>query len=145
MVLGNIKNYPKYYEGSNKIKKAFDLLKTIEYGKNSSNMTINFSEVITADEDDAGNKKPFEAHKKYINIHYIIEGKEQFGYSDISKLTPVTEYNEVDDYILLEGEMNRITLNSGDFVIAFPEDAHIPALKYKNGKKVKRAVIKIPV
>ena len=78
-------------------------------------------------------------------MHYIIDGTEQFGYAKIDTLTPVTEYDEKDDYILLLGEASRITLNKGDFVIAFPEDAHIPALKYKNSEKVKRAVVKIPV
>ena len=91
------------------------------------------------------NKKIFEAHRKYIDLHYIIDGVEQFGYANIDTLTPAGEYNEADDYILLCGEVNRITLSNGDFVIAFPEDAHIPALKYKNSEKVKRAVVKIPV
>ncbi|MCR4720047.1 MAG: YhcH/YjgK/YiaL family protein [Firmicutes bacterium] len=145
MITGNIKDCERYYGISSKIDDALKLLKTIEYGKNPSDLTVNFSEMITSDEDNAGNKKPFEAHRKYIDIHYIIEGTEQFGYANVSTLMSVTEYNEADDYILLRGEVNRITLSKGDFVVAFPEDAHIPALKYKNSEKVKRAVVKIPV
>ena len=117
----------------------------MEFGKNASDMTVNFSEVMPSDEDGEGNKKLFEAHRKYIDLHYIFEGTEQFGYANVQTLKPVTEYSEADDYILLEGEVNRITLREGDFVIAFPEDAHIPALKYQNSEKVKRAVVKIPM
>ncbi|MCR4719916.1 MAG: YhcH/YjgK/YiaL family protein [Firmicutes bacterium] len=145
MVLGNINDCQKYFIISSDIKNAFEYLKTVEYGKNTTNLTVNFSEPITADEDSMGKKKLFEAHRKYIDLHYIIDGTEKFGYANINTLKPVTEYNEKDDYILLSGEASRITLNKGDFVIAFPEDAHIPALKYKNSEKVKRAVVKIPV
>lgn len=145
MITGNIKDCERYYGISNKIADALNLLKTVEYGKNTTNLIVNFSETITSDEDNAGNKKPFEAHRKYIDIHYIIEGTEQFGYANIDTLMPATEYNETDDYILLYGGINRITLSKGDFVIAFPEDAHIPALKYKNSERVKRAIVKIPM
>ena len=117
----------------------------MEYGKNTSDLTVNFAESETSDEDEKGDKKLFEAHRKYIDIHYIFEGTEQFGYADTETLAPVTGYDEKDDYILLRGEESRITLNRGDFVIAFPEDAHIPALKYKNSEKVKRAVVKIHI
>lgn len=143
MITGNIKDCERYCGISSRINEAFKLLKEIEYGKNPSDMTVNFSKIVTSDENGAGDKKPFEAHKKYIDLHYIIEGTEQFGYANINTLKPITEYNEADDYILLQGEANRITLNAGDFVIAFPEDAHIPAMKYKNGERVKRAVVKI--
>lgn len=145
MITGKINECEKYRCVSNKIGSALKLLKTIEYGKNPSEFTVNFSEMITFDEDSAGNERPIEAHRKYIDIHYIIEGTENFGYANIGTLTPITEYNTEDDYILLKGEISRITLNKGDFVIAFPEDAHIAAMKYKDGGKVKRAVVKIPV
>ena len=145
MITGNINNCERYYGLNVGIKNGLELLKTVKFGENKSNLTVNFSETETSDEDGAGNKKLFEAHRKYIDLHYILEGTEQFGYAKIDTLTPVTEYNEADDCILLRGEASRITLNKGDFVIAFPEDAHIPALKYKNSEKVKRAVVKIPV
>ena len=145
MIIGNIKDCEKYYSVNSVFESAFEYLKTVEYGKNTTNLTVNFSEPITSDEDSTGKKKVFEAHRKYIDLHYIIDGTEQFGYANIDTLTPAGEYNEADDYILLCGEVNCMTLSKGDFVIAFPEDAHIPALKYKNSEKVKRAVVKIPV
>lgn len=145
MIIANINDCEKYFGISGKIGDALKLLETMEYGKNSNDFTVNFSEVITSDEDATGNKKLFEAHRKYIDLHYIIEGTEQFGYANISTLKPTTEYNEDEDYILLSGEISRITLSKGDFVIVFPEDAHIPAMKSEGCKKVKRAVVKIPM
>ncbi len=145
MITGNINNCEKYYAMSDKITHVLKLLKTMEYEKNASNLTVIYSETVTSDEDESGNKKIFEAHRRYIDIHYIFEGTEQFGYANINTLDPVTEYDEADDYILLDGEASRITLNRGDFVIVFPEDAHIPALKYKKSNSVKRAVVKVLV
>ena len=145
MIIGNINDCEKCCCISDKIGDALHLLKAIEYGKNTSDITVNFAECATSDEEENGEKKVFEAHKKYIDIHYIFEGAEQFGYANVNTLSPITEYDENDDYILLDGEVNRITLYKGDFVIAFPEDAHIPMMKYKSGGNVKRAVVKIPV
>ena len=145
MITGSIKDMERYRGISGEIAEALTFLKTVRYGENPSKFTVNFSEAVPSDTDGAGNPKIFEAHRKYIDLHYIMEGAEQFGYANIGTLTPVTEYDETGDYIFLKGEGSRLTLRAGDFLIAFPEDAHIPALKSNQTVMVKRAVVKIPV
>ena len=86
----------------------------------------------------------FEAHKDYLDIHYCIEGSEGIGYANIDTLTPETEYDSENDYLLLSGKVNKTVLNKGDFCVVFPEDAHIPAM-HGNESEVKKAVVKILV
>ena len=145
MIIGNISDCVKYFSVNNVFKDAFETLKNIKYGENDTQLTVNFSELNTSDFDADGTPKPFEAHRKYIDLHYIFEGSEDFGYANIMYLGPVTKYNEKNDYLLLKGEISRITLYAGDFAIVFPEDAHISAMSNKDTKTVKRAVVKIPV
>ena len=142
MITGNISDCEKYYPLNKSFEEVFEYLKADIY---RMNFTVNISEPEISDVDKKGNKKVFEAHREYIDLHYIIDGCEDFGYANINTLKPITDYNEKDDYILLQGNENRITLYKGDFAIVFPEDAHIPAMKCDNGIKVKRAVVKIPV
>lgn len=148
MIIGNICNCEKYFNVHNDFKEAFEILKSL--GKDTSvgkiqgkNVSGNVFDTNTADASDDGNIKPFEAHKRFIDIHYIISENESFGYEDIEYLSPITEYREDNDCILYEGEINKVMLHEGDFCIVFPEDAHIPAMG--NGNRVKRCVLKVKI
>lgn len=146
MITGNINDFEKYCSINKHFKEALCVLKALSNGEDiDSVLTVNMLEVQTSDSDKNGNAKMFEAHKRFIDLHYIIFGNEQFGYANIRELDAETDYNDKEDYILLKGEASRITLHKGDFAIVFPEDAHIPAMVYKKKETVKRAVIKIPV
>ena len=46
----------------------------------------------------------WESHKKYIDIHYILEGKECIGHELFERMNIKDPYNEQDDYFLLEGK-----------------------------------------
>jgi YhcH/YjgK/YiaL family protein len=86
-----------------------------------------------------------EAHKKYIDIHYCISGSEGIGYNDVPRLTPTTEYDEENDYLLLSGEYQKVVLHEGDFCIVFPEDAHIPMMKGDADGMLLKAVAKVKI
>ena len=89
-----------------------------------------------------GTPRVFEAHRDYLDIHYVISGSECVGYSDIDKLTVEREYDAEGDYLLLRGEVNRLILSPGEFCIVFPEDAHIPGM-IGNTPSFIKAVVKI--
>lgn len=144
MITGNIRDAKKYYSVHPDFEKAFKILASltteIENGSHKiDGLTVNVS--CPKKNDD----KPFEAHRKYIDLHFIINGEEDFGYANINYATPTTEYNDADDYLLLSGDKGRTLLKTGDFCITFPEDAHAPALVGGCGEAVKRAVVKILV
>lgn len=85
----------------------------------------------------------WEAHKKYLDIHYMIEGSELIGIANIEKMKVTTQYDEKDDYWLFSGDQDFLTLEEGMFTIFFPQDVHMTSLKIKESKLVKKAVIKI--
>ena len=87
--------------------------------------------------------KVFEAHRRFIDIHYCIKGTEGIGYADVDTLEPTTEYNEADDYLLLKGSYQKIILREGDFMIVYPEDAHIPMMAGDSEGELLKAVAKI--
>ena len=149
MITGNIKEAEKYYGVHPCFKEAFEVLKS--YTKEncesykSENVSIGIGEPVTSDFSPKGEKKVFEAHRKYLDIHFVIDGEVALGYSHIKDLTPATEYNEEDDYQLFTGNITKIPMKSGDFCVVFPEDAHIPAMSKNEDKKAKTAVVKILV
>lgn len=79
-----------------------------------------------------------EAHKEYIDIHYIVEGKELFGWKPTEKcLLSDFEFNFKEDYILYSDlDFSTFILEKGMIVIVYPEDAHAPIIETENLKKV---------
>ena len=149
MIAGHISECERYYSVNPHFKEAFEILKefTSDFYQNykSDDVIINVSDSVTSDLSNGGTLKPFEAHRNYIDIHYVIDGEECLGYSNIKDLTPTTEYKVDGDYQLYEGVINRIILRKGDFCIVFPEDAHIPCMNTDREHTVKRCVVKIIV
>ena len=149
MILANIKDADRYLSLNPAFPKVFEFLKTLstssKEGIVGENYRVNFSGefIETADKNPDGTEKSFEAHKKYIDVHYCICGSEGIGYADVATLTPTTEYDEADDYFLLSGKYQKVVLREGDFCIVFPEDAHIPMMVGDNNNGLMKAVAKV--
>ena len=70
-----------------------------------------------------------EAHRKYIDVMYMLEGSETIYVKDAQKLDNITQPYDADkDVILAQPDVNAtaINLEAGSFVILFPQDAHAP-------------------
>jgi biofilm protein TabA len=91
------------------------------------------------------NEGTIECHRKYIDIQIMISGKEYMGICRKEDCTEDT-YSDKDDCQELKGEADWIKFEQNYFMVFFPEDGHMPGIKYKNkSNKVKKVVFKIPV
>ncbi len=89
----------------------------------------------------------FEAHKKYIDVHYILDGTEKIAVANTGSLTIDKEYDSQDDYALYKQpfQSSSLILESGDIAIFFPNDAHMTSITTTNKSIVIKSVVKIPV
>ena len=149
MIVANIKDAKRYFGINPNFEKAFEYLKTLN--KDSQKGPFEFEgfrgnvvEIENLGEASEGKEIVLEAHRDYLDIHYVIDGSESIGYADIDTLEATTDYNKEDDYQLLKGDMYNVYLKKGDFCIVFPEDAHAPALRAYNDN-VKKAIVKIRI
>ena len=88
----------------------------------------------------------FEAHKKYIDIQFIVKGTEVIYASDLDKLSVKTAYSEQKDIIFLNDyeKATKVILTDGEYGIFFPWDAHKPGLCLDgNPDTVKKIVVKV--
>ncbi len=86
----------------------------------------------------------FEAHRKYVDMHYIISGcqKMKIGFTD--KLT-FHDFIEEKDYVKISGKPHSVVdLTAGTAICLFPNDAH-GLLITGNEEKIKKIFFKIPV
>ena len=145
MIKDNIKNAAKYFSLSDDIKKAllyllntdFTSMKAGRYYIDGDSMYVNVDEYETRVSD------RIEAHRKYIDIQYMVKGKENMGVSAIDNLSPITEYDADKDIIFYKGKVDLHTVNQYEFIIFYPEDAHLPCQMIENSEYVKKAVVKI--
>jgi YhcH/YjgK/YiaL family protein len=149
MIFDRLKNANQYFTLGEKIAKAFQYLSQtdftkVEPGKYEIDGDNVFALVQTY------NTKPFsvgkwEAHKKYIDIQYIVSGKEKMGFTETSKVIILEEYNEEKDCAIYKGEGNFLIAEEGHFAIFFPSDVHMPSMAINIPKEVKKVVVKVRV
>lgn len=88
----------------------------------------------------------WEAHRKYIDIQYIIVGKEKMGLASISKATAIDEFSESKDvgfYSIPDFESKYYTAEPGTLFLFFPQDAHRPGIRTDGCDWDKKIVIKV--
>ena len=149
MIFGNV-NHEKTYSNLEP-----DLLTCLEYAKKNSlenfekgsyiidgdDIFVNIVAYETCEKED----RFWEAHRKYIDVHLLLEGSEKIALNFIENLEE-KEYEEDGDFLPLEGEPNSyVELKKGDFLVCYPEDAHMTALKVKERESIKKAIFKVIV
>lgn len=93
------------------------------------------------------NKHCFEAHKKNIDIQYLLKGEERIACLPIEKLKETTPYSEEKDAAFFTASIQPIemTLGDGCFAIFFPQDGHMPQLSVDGPMMVKKVVVKVEI
>ncbi|MGD0551609.1 MAG: YhcH/YjgK/YiaL family protein [Sedimentisphaerales bacterium] len=88
-----------------------------------------------------------EAHRKYIDIQFLLEGQELLGYAPLKGLTIAEVYNPQKDIAFFNTpkEITKVKLEPGLFCILFPDDAHLSCLQLAGPTEVRKVVIKIQI
>lgn len=86
-----------------------------------------------------------EAHKNYIDIQYVIEGREHMGYGPVDDMEIVEAYDSVKDRYFVKFTGDMLLYEAGMFALFFPQDAHMPGVKAPGCDFVRKAVVKIKV
>lgn len=87
----------------------------------------------------------FEAHRKYLDIHIMTEGREGV---EIAPPEALEEFDriETNDFYAYRGEGDyRLTLSPGDFLVVFPGDAHRIKMQTDGPETVSKVVFKVRI
>jgi len=86
-----------------------------------------------------------EAHKKYIDIQYIVKGEEVIAVAPIQNDKKLIEAKEEKDVWFYECETQTMVLKSGDFMVLYPSDLHLPGKAVNDPQEVLKVVVKVKV
>ena len=149
MIVDKIENTHLYKNLGERIKKSFDYiiqtdLKKLQPGRydiDDNNIFALISEYQTKAESEG----KLEAHKKYIDVQYVISGEELMGFAPLGTQEILKPYKEENDIIFYNGDKVFIKVIGGMFAIFFPEDVHMPGINTGKITDIKKLVIKVRI
>ena len=149
MIKDRLENAEIYYPISLNLKKGLEWLrstdlKNIENGKyeiDGENLYANVQEYTTKDDG------KYEAHRKYIDIQFLLKGTEKICSLPKEKLQETKPYQEEAEAAFYTANTNPIelTLGNGYFAIFYPQDGHMPGLCVEKPANVKKVVVKVKI
>ena len=149
MILDHIKNISNYKFLDSDIVRALEIIKNTNFDE-KEDITyeidgFDFRYFISSYTTQEVNDTP-EAHKKFIDIQYMITGNEIMAVGQLDDMTEEVKANPQGDIWFYRGATDDITVKEGMFVIFFPNDAHAPGSMPPDGPvEVRKCVFKIHV
>lgn len=98
--------------------------------------------IVTEGPDKEFDQTAWESHRNYIDLHYVIKGKEKIGAAPVANATVTKAYDPAKDAANYTVEGTFYIATPGTFFLFFPSDAHRPGIK-ADDSPVKKLVIKI--
>lgn len=148
----DVATFSKHYKAHpERWQRVFQFLKendldSLPKGKQTlgEGLTVNVEEYTNR----APGKEWLEGHRKFIDVQYVVSGRELQGTTKIKNATdtvnPYTEKYDVANYTV-ESTINFHVIRAGQFTIFFPDDIHITNLQYGEKEPVKKIVFKVAV
>ncbi len=148
MVFDSIKNYKLYTNLSPRIAQALKIAAETDFTKVEAGKYVvdgdNLFYMVQSYKTGAPLEK-VEAHRKYIDIQYVIKGSEKIGVDSIKGLKVADPYVEEKDieFLYLGKNLTYLTVPQGSFAIFWPGDAHMPGRQNGKPEDVVKVVFKV--
>lgn len=149
MIFDHIDNIATYKGLSPNIALSLDFLKQMKPDTAVGTYQINqhVKAIVSEYETKAENEHGYEAHRKNIDIQYLLKGEERIACLPIERLVETEPYDEEKDAAFYTADIKpqEMTISNGYFAIFFPQDGHMPQLCADKPMKVKKVVIKVEI
>jgi len=153
MIIGSINNCEDQinYIKINYLKDALGIIKTTDFSKLDDGVFEVYNKdfyylISTYKTSKSIDEKPAEAHRRYIDLQYIIYGEEKVGYAYYQNNKIIEqEYSEKKDIELFKKIENEsfFILGKDMYAIFFPVDIHRPGLSNIEIRGVRKVIFKI--
>jgi biofilm protein TabA len=100
--------------------------------------------LISADQGKSAADARLEAHRKHIDIQYVVSGRENMGWRNADECGEILKAfnSETDIMFFADDPAVWVTVPPGSFAIFFPSDAHAPMV---SGDLISKVVVKVRI
>ena len=151
MIFDSISNSRSYEQALPELAAAFRYLAETDFSATADGTYPlggdGFRAIVQSYESKAPEAARLEAHRRFIDVQYIVSGEERIGCAPLARAgAPLAPFDDAKDIVFLDGAFEPVTLRAGDFALFFPQDAHAPGIRAGGSPAhVRKVVIKIPV
>jgi biofilm protein TabA len=151
MVLDTLANATRYERLNSRFAKAFAYLRTVDGTQQLGRHDLDGDQcyaLVQTYETKPVEKAKFEAHRKYIDIQFIQNGRETILWAPLATMKEETmAYSDEKDAALwkLTEDTTPLHVSAGHFAILWPEDAHAPCVEWGKSETVFKVVVKVAV
>lgn len=149
VIFGNIHYKEHSTELSGKLKECIDYAHThplaqLEPGSYPIHGDDLFVNIVTYETTEAENRF-WEAHRTYLDLHLMLDGEERIDLNFLDNME-IKPYVAKDDFVPAAGiKKCSVVLTVGDFLVCFPEDAHMTGIHNGQPGTIKKAIFKIRI
>ncbi len=149
MIYDNSDNIALYKNLSSEIYAGLEYLKQAspDLAPGTYQISPRVRAIVSEYETKVKNEVGYEAHRKNIDIQYLLRGEERVACLPIDKLKEMVPYSEERDAAFFTSSMQPIEMTLGGcyFAIFFPQDGHMPQLSIGGPEMVKKVVVKVVI
>jgi YhcH/YjgK/YiaL family protein len=147
VITAKLEDWTKYPQ-LKKYAAAFDYLqktdfRTKEPGRSDLNGSSMYA-TLSANRAKLPETGKIEAHRRYLDIHYLVEGQEMIGSSALTGLELTDAYKESSDveFYRRPASYRRIEVRPGQFAIFMPGQGHMPGCGTDTSAVIRKVVVK---
>lgn len=151
MILDTLANHAQYAAISPRFARAFAFLQQLPADAAIGRHEIDGEEIfafVQKHQTKPVAEKLLEVHRKYIDIQYMVKGREIIMWAPLADLKDCTmAFDPAADAALYKciPEMVHIKVLPGQFALLFPEDGHAPSCAWDAPAEVLKVVVKVMV
>lgn len=148
MIYDTLANLKAYQGLQPELYRALELLTQIDFatlpdGKYEVDGEKLFYQLSTYDSREE-NDTP-EAHRKYIDVQFLVSGQEWVGVAPLSAMEQEVEARPEGDIWFYRGPVNDLLLAGDRFMVFFPQDAHAPCVAVDHPAPCRKCLVKVMV
>ena len=162
MIFDRIENVNRYGGIHSNLDKAIEHVKGHSFLNVEDGTTEidgeNVYAMIMRYKSESADGREYEAHRSYIDFQMVVTGNETMICRRLEGLKTSVPYNADNDAELFDldttvgdslglpyGGGSELRMSAGDFVILFPEDAHVPKIATLEPEDILKVVVKIRI
>lgn len=148
MIIDQLQNCHRYFHVHQGFKEAFQFLQAFDKAhfepKKLDIDGSNVRAIIELVEGKGVQKARLEAHRKYIDIQYVVQGEDSIGWRPCQQCEKISSPydSEKDIEFFADSSLLWLPITVDSFAIFFPDDAHAPLA---GEGYIKKIIMKIAV
>ncbi|MBF7980781.1 MULTISPECIES: beta-galactosidase subunit beta [Rahnella] len=141
IILGSLAEFQQRYPAGKKWQRCREAINNIEKLRPGVFHSIGDSLVYRLASGAEPQRETFEGHRRYFDVHYYLEGREEIEFAAKSALHNCAPYCDETDRELFTGRGEKITAQKGNVIIFENREAS----RFRPEKDVKKVILKVTI